>query len=169
MWFHHSVFYAVSRAAPLFVITCHCVISNSSRSWLRCTPRSPVATAPLATATAFSLLCFSRSFFCFFFFFSLFQSASIVRTRPPPDGADGCSSRLGHVFDSSSHSGRRAALRPAINQQRLQSDERAAVLCDNWLVSRRRGAAPSCMYSVEWDWGGGGGGGVMIKCGAGKG
>lgn len=87
--FHHSIFYCVSRTAPLFIITCHCVISNSflhhKQKWFCSMLCSLAAMMSLAMTKALA--------FVFFWVFLRLQTLSAVRAWPPPEDTDGCSPR----------------------------------------------------------------------------
>lgn len=65
--FHHSIFYCVSRAAPLFIITCHCVISNSlfhgKQKWFCSVLCSPVCRDVTCNDKKLFLLCLWYLFF----------------------------------------------------------------------------------------------------------
>lgn len=87
--FHHSIFYCVSRAAPLFIITCHCVISNSlfhgKQKWFCSVLCSPVCRDVTCNDKKLFLLCL------WYLFFSPppFITALTARLWPPPEDT-GC-------------------------------------------------------------------------------
>lgn len=87
--FHHSIFYCVSRAAPLFIITCHCVISNSlfhgKQKWFCSVLCSPVCRDVTCNDKKLFLLCL------WYLFFSPppFITAATARLWPPPEDT-GC-------------------------------------------------------------------------------
>lgn len=80
--FHHPIFYCVSRAAPLFIITRHCVISNSffqhKQKWFCSTQCSLVAMMSLAMTKSL-LFCVpqKKNFFLFIYFLFPFRPSTL--------------------------------------------------------------------------------------------